>query len=276
MVPSGSKSTPAAAPTSTDGACQMIITFGGAEQTTGDHHRGHHHHPRWGFWHWFWVLLLLTLMVLFLLGCVKAVLGCCCTWIGKWKYDFLQPDVRYKDASRYRRFLINVIFFLVYPFVLCCRCFERLNEDDEDGNPRDYPGGGDDDRDRLLQQHGLLKGAMVVQKQVSPSVTSDTGTSVEGEHMPGYGRSRQRHLTEVATTDDDELDKLLQSEVQEGGTWGYNDNEEEDRDTRYVIDVMNRSQKALQSARHPRHSTKHGVRGHHPGSEASGRTINSK
>lgn len=122
MVSPEPKSTPGAS----DGSCQMIITFGGAGEDLHQHR--HPHQTRGGIWHWFWVLLLLALLVLFLLGksngswwmqilnflaflclstffrfivgCVKAVLGCCWTRIGKWKYDFLQPEVRYKDASR--------------------------------------------------------------------------------------------------------------------------------------------------------------------------------
>ncbi|EAT41264.1 AAEL007076-PA [Aedes aegypti] len=175
----------------------------------------------------------------------------------------------------YRRFLINLIFFLVYPCVLCCRCFERsINEEDEDGSLQDFQGRGDDERDRLLQQHGLLKGARVVQKQVPLSTTSiaTTTTSADEEDVlgdgwdsaggGGAGNRKQLHSEEIATTDDDELSKLLagmQSEAEEvqqtakegarrsGGRPYYNNTEDEDNDTRFVLDVMNQSRKSLQT-----------------------------
>ncbi|XP_062702671.1 uncharacterized protein LOC115259828 isoform X4 [Aedes albopictus] len=264
----GPSGTPGSGPgpgVASDGSCQMIITFG-----AGGEDRNHQHHPQargGGFWHWFWVMLLLAMFVLILLGCVKAVLGCCWIRIGKWKYDFLQPVVRYKDASSYRRFLINTIFFLVYPCVLCCRCFERSI--DGDGDDDVFQSGGDDERDRLLQQHGLLKGVMVVQKPVPLSTTSVTSADEEdvlgdGWHTANGGeglgkRSWKKNPEDVATTDDDELSKLvaaMQSES-EGGerpvmgakheTKPYNNTEDEDNDTRFVMDVMNQSRKSLRT-----------------------------
>ncbi|XP_021712628.1 uncharacterized protein LOC5568728 [Aedes aegypti] len=202
-----------------------------------------------------------------------------------------QKALRYHRFS-YRRFLINLIFFLVYPCVLCCRCFERsINEEDEDGSLQDFQGRGDDERDRLLQQHGLLKGARVVQKQVPLSTTSiaTTTTSADEEDVlgdgwdsaggGGAGNRKQLHSEEIATTDDDELSKLLagmQSEAEEvqqtakegarrsGGRPYYNNTEDEDNDTRFVLDVMNQSRKSLQTARRPRYSSKHANRGHPP------------
>ncbi|XP_065087389.1 uncharacterized protein LOC135709115 [Ochlerotatus camptorhynchus] len=254
-----SQSTPGAVATSavTDGSCQMVITFGGAvgTATTGDHH---HHHRRSGFWHWICVLLMLVVVVLVFLGCIKAVLGCCCAKIGRWRYDFLQPTVRYKDASSYRRFLINLIFFLVYPCVLCCRCFERPGE--ADGRR----GGdcADEERDHLLQQQGLLQGAMVVQRQMQPSTTTVTSSTDEDEPDEDIlgdgwdsGGARAWSSNNNGTTDD-ELSKLLtmqgMQQSSDGGEGSgrsayYNNTEDEDNDTKFVLDVMNRSRKSLQT-----------------------------
>jgi hypothetical protein len=40
-----------------------------------------------------------TLLFL-LMGCVKGLLGCCFKKVGRWKYDYFQPNVPYEEAGR--------------------------------------------------------------------------------------------------------------------------------------------------------------------------------
>lgn len=42
------------------------------------------------------------------IGFIKASCGCFCKSVGNWKYNYLQPNESYKEASRYV-FLISTI-----------------------------------------------------------------------------------------------------------------------------------------------------------------------
>ncbi|XP_037030109.1 uncharacterized protein LOC119069971 isoform X2 [Bradysia coprophila] len=44
-------------------------------------------------------VILIFLGFLYILGILKALLGCCFVRIGEWKYNFLQPAYRYEKAS---------------------------------------------------------------------------------------------------------------------------------------------------------------------------------
>ncbi|XP_058837662.1 uncharacterized protein LOC131693656 [Topomyia yanbarensis] len=206
-----------------------------------------------GFVYGIWVLFLVLLAVLMILGCSKALLGCCCGRIGRWGYDYLQPTVRYQDSSRYRRFLINLIFFLVYPCVFCCRCFEHRDHSDED--------------DKLLQQQGRLKGTILLQQQQeiqsvlsSAEYDDDNDDALDdGWQTGGSRRSRPSKYWDseapLTTASDEELHKLLM-EIRSGEDGGagvvggsryYQNRKDEENDTKFVLHAMDECRKSLQT-----------------------------
>ncbi|XP_055849308.1 uncharacterized protein LOC129914202 isoform X2 [Episyrphus balteatus] len=85
-------------------------------------------------WRWFWwrmnyYAFSLLLCMLFL-GLLKAILGALCLRsFDRCGYDYVQPLKKYDYASRCRRFFINIVFFVVLPFICCCKCFTPNEED---------------------------------------------------------------------------------------------------------------------------------------------------
>ncbi|XP_055907416.1 uncharacterized protein LOC129942471 isoform X2 [Eupeodes corollae] len=85
-------------------------------------------------WRWFWwrmnyYAFSLLLCMLFL-GLLKAVVGALCLRrFDRCGYDYVQPLRKYDYASRCRRFFINIVFFVVLPFICCCNCFIPNEED---------------------------------------------------------------------------------------------------------------------------------------------------
>ncbi|XP_037947552.1 uncharacterized protein LOC119679334 isoform X2 [Teleopsis dalmanni] len=72
-------------------------------------------------------IILILLMIL--LGLLKASLGVCVKPIDKCGYDWIQPAKGYEDSSRCRRFVINTFFFILFPFLCWCRCFSPTKDE---------------------------------------------------------------------------------------------------------------------------------------------------
>ncbi|XP_058464885.1 uncharacterized protein LOC131438708 [Malaya genurostris] len=205
------------------------------------------------FGHGVWMLLLVLFGLLMILGCCKALLGCCYERIDKWHYDYLQPTIQYGNSSRYRRFLINLIFFLVFPCVFCCHCFEYPNISDEDT--------------RLLLQQGRLKGTMLLQQEIKSEMSSaettvdefDDEWETDGSRRSGFHRSWNGEETPLMTTTDEELFKLLPvvddefgdgfsgTETGAGERLPYDNTEDEETDAKFVQDVMTKCRKSMQN-----------------------------
>ncbi|XP_055525589.1 uncharacterized protein LOC129718642 isoform X2 [Wyeomyia smithii] len=220
-----------------DGNCRMINV------TSGAGNAGHTE----SFFYGILIIILLLVGVLLALGCAKAFCGCFYESIGKWRYDYLQPTVEYRDSSRCRRFLMNTIFFVVYPCVLCCHYFDRSNILPDESN------------DRLLQQQGLLAGTSLVQKRMSYSVTSNDEWDHDkmGDGWENSGRQcRADKLwdsrTRTVDSSDDELTRLVW-EIQSaevggaGSSDGYSNTEDEAKDTSFVLKAMDKSRRSLQT-----------------------------
>ncbi|XP_055588124.1 uncharacterized protein LOC129740464 isoform X2 [Uranotaenia lowii] len=186
-----------------------------------------------GFWHWSWIAFLWMFQLLLLLGCLKALLGVVYSKVGKWRYDYVQPGKRYDQSSSFRRFLINLVFFVVYPCVCCCRCFEEHVIDGADAESEDD---GGPETDRQLHRQGLLKGTTVIQRQVqltTTTITTTTGSSssnsdpeelegwissgpeqnrIRAKPVPYRDESRRVEMEQQRSsgqTDDDDLSRLL-------------------------------------------------------------------
>uniref|UniRef100_A0A1B0AHD6 Uncharacterized protein n=1 Tax=Glossina pallidipes TaxID=7398 RepID=A0A1B0AHD6_GLOPL len=72
---------------------------------------------------------IFLLLIMILLGLIKAILGLCIKPINKCGYDYVQPARSYKRSSRLRRFCVNTFFFIVFPFLFWCKCFTPSEED---------------------------------------------------------------------------------------------------------------------------------------------------
>ncbi|KAL9898320.1 uncharacterized protein ACN427_006525 [Glossina fuscipes fuscipes] len=72
---------------------------------------------------------IFLLLIMILLGLIKAILGLCIKPINKSGYDYVQPARSYKRSSRLRRFCVNTFFFIVFPFLFWCKCFTPSEED---------------------------------------------------------------------------------------------------------------------------------------------------
>lgn len=57
-------------------------------------------------------------------GLLKALAGrVFSTSIDRCGFDFAQSGKRYEDSSDSRRFFVNVVLFIVFPFSFWCKCF---------------------------------------------------------------------------------------------------------------------------------------------------------
>ncbi|XP_055618881.1 uncharacterized protein LOC129763655 [Toxorhynchites rutilus septentrionalis] len=190
-----------------------------------------------GFLYWVWMTGAKVVTVMLILGCIKAILGCYYPAIGRWRYDYLQPTQPYRESSIYRTFLINILFFLVYPCVFCCRSFESRNED--------YDG----QDDLHLQQQGLLQGASVVQQHVNQQMTSEEDETQDEDELRNDGRKgvcRSRsyiYATDIGGNNMQEYFEELEST--EAGELPYNNTEDEDIDANFALSTMNECRRSL-------------------------------
>lgn len=63
-------------------------------------------------------------------GLLKALTGrFFSTTIDRCGFNFAQTGKRYEDSSDSRRFLVNVVLFIVFPFFFWCKCFAPSDVD---------------------------------------------------------------------------------------------------------------------------------------------------
>ncbi|KAH8256503.1 hypothetical protein KR032_011843, partial [Drosophila birchii] len=74
-------------------------------------------------------IILIILLWLLIFGLLKAIFGLCIQSIDKWGFETVQPGRYYACTSRIRIFIVNVFFFIIYPFTCWCKCFKPKPED---------------------------------------------------------------------------------------------------------------------------------------------------
>ncbi|XP_058055695.1 uncharacterized protein LOC131207103 [Anopheles bellator] len=111
-------------------------------------------------------LLWNYILIVLVLGLMKSALGHYWPWIGAWRFDDLHATLEYDESSRLKQFLVNLVFFLVYPPILlhrwCQSEFCQSSTDTED----DIIELAIDDGDDELLRRGMLRGRMIVQKEI--------------------------------------------------------------------------------------------------------------
>ncbi|XP_054081478.1 uncharacterized protein LOC105219969 isoform X5 [Zeugodacus cucurbitae] len=66
----------------------------------------------------------ILLLIMLILGLLKALIGrFCSTSIDRCGFGYAQSGKRYEDSSDSRRFFLNVVLFIVFPFFFLCKCF---------------------------------------------------------------------------------------------------------------------------------------------------------
>ncbi|XP_035895310.1 uncharacterized protein LOC118504651 [Anopheles stephensi] len=109
-------------------------------------------------------------LLLLFLGILKAALSLYWPSIGEWRYDDLHPSLRYHESCRAKQLLVNGVFFLAYPCVLCFRWYsanrgtmwtECTVERDEFERYVEYSREEED-----LLRHGMIRGRMIIQKEI--------------------------------------------------------------------------------------------------------------
>ncbi|KAH8357826.1 hypothetical protein KR200_005492, partial [Drosophila serrata] len=74
-------------------------------------------------------IIIIILIWLLIFGLLKAIFGLCIQSIDKWGFETVQPGKYYACTSRIRIFIVNVFFFIIYPFTCWCKCFKPKPED---------------------------------------------------------------------------------------------------------------------------------------------------
>ncbi|XP_068152763.1 uncharacterized protein [Drosophila tropicalis] len=74
-------------------------------------------------------ITIILLIILLLLGLLKAILGLCFDLINRCGYETVQPGRMYPCDSSARKFLVNILFFVIFPFLFWCKCFKPREED---------------------------------------------------------------------------------------------------------------------------------------------------
>ncbi|KAH8251699.1 hypothetical protein KR038_004954 [Drosophila bunnanda] len=74
-------------------------------------------------------IILIILIWLLMFGLLKAIFGLCIKSIDRWGFETVQPGRYYACTSRIRIFIVNVFFFIIYPFTCWCKCFKPRPED---------------------------------------------------------------------------------------------------------------------------------------------------
>ncbi|XP_046866053.1 uncharacterized protein LOC6651375 isoform X2 [Drosophila willistoni] len=72
---------------------------------------------------------IIFLVILLLLGLLKAILGLCFDSINRCGYETVQPGRIYDCDSSARKFFVNIFFFVIFPFLFWCKCFLPRKED---------------------------------------------------------------------------------------------------------------------------------------------------
>ncbi|XP_035773852.1 uncharacterized protein LOC118456859 [Anopheles albimanus] len=155
------------------------------------------------------------ILFLLLLGLFKASLGLRWRWIGAWKYHELHSSLVYDESSSVKQFLVNFIFFLVYPGVLAYRCYQAearhgwVQEDDDLVELIVDKGLGEDE----LLRRGKLRGRMIIQKQI---ILNDS-------------QEEDLEVTQGAVPEDDD-DETEEDSFELSVQGGRNDDEEDEED----------------------------------------------
>ncbi|XP_053969967.1 uncharacterized protein LOC128871863 [Anastrepha ludens] len=72
----------------------------------------------------------ILLLIMLLLGLLKALFGrFCSSTIDRCGFDYVHPGKEYDESSCWRRFFINIIFFILLPFSFWCKCFTAFDLD---------------------------------------------------------------------------------------------------------------------------------------------------
>ncbi|XP_052863343.1 uncharacterized protein LOC128269981 [Anopheles cruzii] len=111
-------------------------------------------------------LLWNYILIVLILGLMKSTLGHYWLWIGAWRFDDLHASLEYYESSRLKQFLVNLVFFLVYPPILLQRwCQSEFCQRSTDTEDDIIELAIDDGEDELLRR-GMLRGRMIVQKEI--------------------------------------------------------------------------------------------------------------
>ncbi|XP_053672044.1 uncharacterized protein LOC128722211 [Anopheles nili] len=107
-------------------------------------------------------------LIMLLLGILKAALSFYWPLIGEWRYDDLHSTLRYHESCRAKQLLVNSLFFVVYPFVLCVRWCRSSQWTEWTESERDiFELNLDRSRgEEELLRSGLLRGRMIIQKEI--------------------------------------------------------------------------------------------------------------
>ncbi|CAO1444386.1 unnamed protein product [Diamesa hyperborea] len=181
-------------------------------------------------WKLLYIIPLIILIAVFILGCIKGLLGCCWHRVGNWKFNYLEPNVRYQDAGRCHRFLINCVFFFLIPFVWCCRCFLPKEKD-------------------LDQSRTSIIGRSIIQEEVFTDSNESNGETDNDENSKLLAKSslsfrsttmdHHYRTTDTSETVFDIYNQNSQSKQH------LSDDEDLRNDTNFVVNAMNQSHESL-------------------------------
>uniref|UniRef100_A0A182QEA0 Uncharacterized protein n=1 Tax=Anopheles farauti TaxID=69004 RepID=A0A182QEA0_9DIPT len=120
------------------------------------------------------------------MGVLKAALSFYWPSIGEWRYDDLHASLRYHESCRVKQLLVNALFFVVYPFVLCGKWYASNRwkfQDQTDGEWDIFEQYVEyTEEEAQLLRNGMLRGRMIIQTEI---VLTDPA---DDDDQPSYKR----------------------------------------------------------------------------------------
>ncbi|KAL7019980.1 hypothetical protein ACKWTF_011329 [Chironomus riparius] len=193
------------------------------------------------------LLPFMVMLIVLMMGCIKAILGCCFRQIDIWKFNHVQSCKPYRDSGRCWKIFVNTIFFFLLPIVWCTKCCTIGTDEKIDSDKSFYikrsvvrkEGYSDEDDDDDEEDGDVEKW-----KLLRPNIPSSEYSSIFEQHK----RSSETvfNVTNLPNPFDDSSNQSL-----------YDDDEMFAKDTEFVVNAINESHESLRKLVKPSQRRNH-------------------